>query len=189
MGALGIETLAIQCLTGLGPGALELVKGSASLPEGKSALGLLQCTTTPPGALVSGTPATQCWLPPRPRGTPSLPWCPGTATRAMHCLSAWGQWEVDLLQYTASLPGGSGQWKSCNALPLCLGAVGTGTRALRCLTVLETAPKLRGSALQEFNCPLHPDTEAVDCRHCTVHYPQAVRHCIARVPMPSASRQ
>ena len=63
----------------------------------------------------------------------------GSATLAMHCLTALGQWAVELLQrtatlpgyseamqllqYTASLPGGSGQWKSCHALPLCPGAV------------------------------------------------------------------
>ena len=29
---------------------------------------------------------------------------------------------MELLQCTASPPGGSGQWNSCNALPHCLGA-------------------------------------------------------------------
>ena len=33
---------------------------------------------------------------------------------------------MDFLQYTASLPGGSGQWTSCKTLPHCLGAVGSG---------------------------------------------------------------
>ena len=28
----------------------------------------------------------------------------------MHCLTAWGKWAVELLQCSASLPGGSGQW-------------------------------------------------------------------------------
>ena len=31
------------------------------------------------------------------------------------------QWAAELLQCTASLPGGSGQWTSCSALPHCLG--------------------------------------------------------------------
>ena len=35
----------------------------------------------------------------------------------------------------ATAPGGSGQWNSCNALPHCLGAVGSGTPAMHCLTV------------------------------------------------------
>ena len=41
---------------------------------------------------------------------------------------------MELLQCTASLPGGSGQWNSCNALPRCLGAVGSANRAMHCLT-------------------------------------------------------
>ena len=32
-----------------------------------------------------------------------------SATPAMHCLTALGQWAVQLLQYTAALPRGSGQ--------------------------------------------------------------------------------
>ena len=52
----------------------------------------------------------------------------------MHCLTALGQWAVELLQCTASLPGGSGQCNSCNALPHCLGAVGSATPAMHCLT-------------------------------------------------------
>ena len=52
----------------------------------------------------------------------------------MHCLTTLGQWAVELLQCTASLPGGSGQRNSCNALPHCLGAVGSETPAMHCLT-------------------------------------------------------
>ena len=47
----------------------------------------------------------------------------GSATPALRCLTACGQWAVQLLQCTASLPGGSGQWNFCNALPHCIGAV------------------------------------------------------------------
>ena len=46
----------------------------------------------------------------------ALPHCPGalgSATPAMYYLTAWGQRAVELLQYTASLPGGSGQGNSC----------------------------------------------------------------------------
>ena len=46
----------------------------------------------------------------------ALPHClgaVGSATPATHCHTAWGQWAVELLQRTASLPGGSGQWNSC----------------------------------------------------------------------------
>ena len=52
----------------------------------------------------------------------------------MHCLTAWGQRAVELLQCTASLPGGSGQCNPCNAPPNCLGAAGSGTPAMHCPT-------------------------------------------------------
>ena len=80
----------------------------------------------------------------------------------MHCLTAWGQWAVELLQYTATPPGDGGQWNSCNArthqlgrwgvlprrqslpkernscnaLPHCLGATGGGSSAMHYHTVL-----------------------------------------------------
>ena len=42
---------------------------------------------------------------------------------------------MELLQYTPSLPGGSGQWISSRALYPCLGAVGSGTHAMHCATL------------------------------------------------------
>ena len=54
----------------------------------------------------------------------------GSGTPAMHCLTAWEQWAVQLLQCTASLPGGSGQCSFCNALPHCLGAVDSAISAM-----------------------------------------------------------
>ena len=53
---------------------------------------------------------------------------------AIHCLTARGQRAVDLLQRTAPLPRGSGQWTSGNTLPHCLGAMGSGPPAMHCLT-------------------------------------------------------
>ena len=41
---------------------------------------------------------------------------------------------METLQPTASLPRRNGQWKPCNALPHCLGAMGGGTSATQCLT-------------------------------------------------------
>ena len=84
----------------------------------------------------------------------------GNGTLAIHCLTTWGQWAMELLQRTASLPRGTGQWSSCNApadklegrevlprrwplpekrtsydaLPKCLGALGSATNAMHCLT-------------------------------------------------------
>ena len=66
--------------------------------------------------------------------TAALPGAVGSATFALHCLAAWGQWALGSLQQTVSLPGGSGQWDSCNAPPHCLGAVGSGTPATHRLT-------------------------------------------------------
>ena len=54
---------------------------------------------------------------------------------------------------------------------------------------LPTAPKQCGSALQESRCPLPPGGEVVYCRSSPAHYPQAVRQCIAGVPLPSAPGQ
>ena len=52
----------------------------------------------------------------------------------MHCLTAWGEWAVQLLQCTASLPGGSGHCNSRNALPHCPRAMGSETPAMHCRT-------------------------------------------------------
>ena len=54
----------------------------------------------------------------------------------MHCLRAWGQLAVERLQCTAIVPGGSGQWNCCTALPHCLGAAGTQPPAMHCFTAL-----------------------------------------------------
>ena len=54
----------------------------------------------------------------------------------MNCLTAWGQWAVQLLQCTASLPWGSGQCNSYKTLPHCPGAVGSATPTMHCLTAL-----------------------------------------------------
>ena len=98
---------------------------------------------TTPRLTVRGTAAGAPPPPPPPLGSRqcnlcnALPHCTGavgSGPRAMHCLTAWGQWPVELLQCTASLPWGSGQWNSCNALPHCPGAVGSGTLAMHCLT-------------------------------------------------------
>ena len=51
----------------------------------------------------------------------------GSGTAAINCHTASGQWAVELMQDIASLPGGSGQWDSCNTLPHCRRAVGRTT--------------------------------------------------------------
>ena len=60
----------------------------------------------------------------------------GNATPAMHCLTAWAHWAVQLLQYIASLPRDSGQCKSYNALPHYPGTVYSANPAMDRLTAL-----------------------------------------------------
>ena len=78
---------------------------------------------TTPRPIVRGTAASAPPPPPPPQCLGAL----ASANPAMHCLTTWGRRPVQLPQYTASLPGGSGQWNSCYTLPHCLGSVGSGT--------------------------------------------------------------
>ena len=83
-------------------------------------------------------------------------------TLAIHSLTAWGQWVVQLLQHNASLTGGSGQWDPCNTLLHYLGVAGRATAAMHYLIVWGQL---------------------------AVHSPQAVRHRIAGVALPTAPTQ
>ena len=74
----------------------------------------------------------------------------------MYCLTAWGQWAVELLLCTASLPWGSGQWSSRRTLPHCLGAVGSGTRVVHRLTAWGQSTL----GLIELMVPVHKRTGA-----------------------------
>ena len=99
----------------------------------------------------------------------------------MHCLTARGQWAVQLLQCTASLPGGSGQCNSWNALPHCLGAVGGGTPAICGRTawgqwavqLLQDSARLPGGSGQWTSCNTLP--------HCpgAVGSATPAMHCLA----------
>ena len=106
----------------------------------------------------------------------------GSGTLAMHCLTAWGQWAVQLLQCTASLPGGIGQCNFCNALPHCPGAAGSGTPAMHCLIAWEqwavqllqcTASLPGGSGQCSFCNALPHCLGAVDSATSAMHYPAA----------------
>ena len=100
---------------------------------------LLLCTAAPPGGNGRGNPCI------------SLPHClgaVGSATRAMHSLTACRHWALELLQCaatppsvqwavpplrcTATLPRSSGQCNSCDAFPHYLGALGSGTPTMQC---------------------------------------------------------
>ena len=104
----------------------------------------------------------------------------------MHCLTVWGQWAVELLQCTASLPLNSRQCNSCNALPHCLGAVDSATPAMYCLTALGAV----GSATPAMHCLTALGQWAVELLQCTASLPggsgqcnscNALPHCLGAV--------
>ena len=78
----------MQCVTARAHSAVELLHWAVELLH--LAMELLHCTA-------------------------SLPWLVGNGTPATHCLIAWGQWAVQILQCTATPLGDSGKWNSCNA--------------------------------------------------------------------------
>ena len=109
-----------HCLGAVGSGT-PTMRAPTSRGEGESCPGGSQC-------LICETLAMR-------RLTASGQWAHclkavGIATGAMHCRSALGQWAVEILSCTASLPWGSRKWKSCNALLHCLTAMGSTTPAM-----------------------------------------------------------
>ena len=161
LGAVGSATLAMHCHTAWAHWALKFLSCTATLPGGSGQW-------------------NSCNVPP-------------------HCLGA----VVQLLQCTASLPGGGGQWNfcnarahqlggrgvlprkwsplkernSCNALPHCLGAVGSGTLVTHCLfvraqwavEVLQCTASLLGGSGQCNSCNALPHrlgTWAVEVSQC-----------------------
>ena len=131
----------MHCLTAWGQWAVEPLQCTAALSGGGGQCNFCNALPHCPGAVGSGTPAMHGLTALRAVGSAThcnaLPHClgaVGSATPAMHYPTAWGQWAVQILQCTASLPGGSGQCNSCNALPHCLGAVDSATSAMHCLT-------------------------------------------------------
>ena len=114
-----------QCTVGSGTSAMHCHTDWGS-GQCNSCIALPHCL----GAVGGATPAMQ-------RHTATLPVGPqavGSATPATHCHTACGQWAVELLQCTATLPGGSGRCNSYNAAPHCLWAVGSGTPPTHCHT-------------------------------------------------------
>ena len=70
---------------------------------------------------------------------------------------------MQLLQYTDALPGGSGQWNSCNTLPHRLGAVDSATSAMQCFTALGAV----GNGSSAMHCPTAWGQWAVEPVQCT----------------------
>ena len=128
LGAVDSATPATHCPTAWGQWTVQLLRRTAPLPGGSG-----QCNSfnTLPHRLGAVRQRNSC---------NALPHClgaAGSATPAMHCLTASGLWAAQLVQRTASLPGSSGQCNSCNALPHCLGAAGSATLAMGGRSVLQ----------------------------------------------------
>ena len=105
----------------------------------------------------------------------------GSGTPAMHLSPACGHLATELLQCTATLPGGSGRWKTCNAPPHRLGAEGSRTPTMHRYTRAvssETRAMHRHTAsgqwavdLLQCTAPLHAGSG--ECNSCN-----AVPHCL-----------
>ena len=186
-GAVGGATPAIDCLTVWGPWAVEQLQRTASLggrsghwnsgnalphrkPVGSGTLAMRGPTDWGDGESCRG--GARC----RKRGT-----------LAMHCNTASRQWAVELMSCAASLPGGSGQCNSCNALPHCLGAVGSESPAMHCLTdwgqwAVELFQRIAcclgtvGSGIPAMHCLTTLGLSAVELLQCTASPPRGRGH-------------
>ena len=99
LGAVGSGTPAMHCLTARGQWAVQLLQYTAALPWGSGQCNSCNALPRCPGG------SRQC------NRCNALPHClgaVGSATSTMHGLTALGQWAVELLQCTASLPCGGG---------------------------------------------------------------------------------
>ena len=123
LGVVGSATPAMHFNIAGGQWEVELLQCTASLPLGnglcKSCHALPRCW----GAMGIGTPGMQYLI----------AWgVGGSATLAINCHVAWGQWAVQLPQGSASLADGIGQCNAWNAFPGCQGVVGSATPAMHC---------------------------------------------------------
>ena len=199
LGVVGSGTAAMHCLTAWGQRAVEHLQCSASVPRGSGqcnsykalrhclggqrAVEILPCTASLPGR--SGQ-CNSCKVALTARGhwavqflqrRPQCPWAAGIGSPAMPCHTAWRK-VVELLQCTASEPGGSRQWNSCNAPPHCLGAVCSGTPAMQCLTtwgqwavqLLQSTTSLPGGSGQGKSCTARAQW-ALQLLQCTASLP------------------
>ena len=114
MGVVGSATPAMHRHTAWGRQVVEHLQSTAFMPGGSGQFNSFN-------ALHSLHWGSGKWNP--CNVLPHCLWAVGSGTHAMHCLTASGQWAVELLQCTATLPGGGWQWNSYHALPHCSGLV------------------------------------------------------------------
>ena len=110
---------------------------------GLKAMAILQCNAT----LIGDNRGWSCY-----NALPRYPGFSGQGTYVMHCHTGYLQWVPEIVQCTATLLGGSGQQQimqctaalpsgsglgnSCNALPRCVRAQGSGNPAMPSHTAL-----------------------------------------------------
>ena len=117
-----------------------------------------------PGVVGSGSPLMRC----------HAAWGLGSATPTMDYCGALGQWAVELVPCTTTLPRGSGELNLCNAQPHFAGAVGSKTLAMHSHTAWSQR------ALQWTTCNA--------LRHCLGAWALETPPCSATVPGRSVQR-
>ena len=111
-------------------------------------------------------------------------------TPTVHWHTTLEQCVVELLQYAATLPGGSGPWNCYGTLPHWLGAVGNGTSSVDYRTawgqgaveLLRHIAALRGCCGQWKSC----SHSAVDNGTPTVHWRTTLEQCVAELLQETA---
>ena len=135
LGVVGSRTPTVHYLTTWEWWAMQILQCTATSPGGSGQLNSCNALPLSLGAVRSATHALQCHTASGRRAVELLqcagPPARGTWTLAQEAVAAE---RADLVQCTATLPGRSGRWNSCNAQPHYLGAVGTGPPVMHCHT-------------------------------------------------------
>ena len=200
LGAMGSGTFVMHCLTAALQWAVELLQCTTTLPGGS---GRCNSYNALPHCLGIGRRNTWHALPRRPGAV-------GSATPAMHCLTAWAQWAVELLQYSSSPPGltTSGRWAV--ELLQCAGPPAGGTRSRAHEAVAAQREKLLqrtasvhggsgqwnsrnavphylkgvGSETRAGHCHIAQGQWAVEVLQCTAKLPRGSGHCNSHNTLP-----
>ena len=103
----------------------------------------------------------------------------------MHCLTALGEWAVEVPQCTASPPWGGGQCNSYIALPHCLRAMDSGISTMHChngrgqwavelLQCSASLPGVVGNATRAMHSTVPGGIRQWNCSYALTHYLRAL---------------
>ena len=116
----------------------------------------------------------------------------------MHYHFAWGQREMEILERTATLFVSYGHWNFCNALPHCLGALGSGTLVMhyhapggnaqwkscnalpQCLGIIGSETHVMHATLPEGNGPWNACNSLPQCLGASGSGTLVIHCCIVR---------